>query len=70
MSDFSPNSGYPALQGPPVIPQGGAYPQPQAPYQAPQAPYVEPEKNPSSKGPIIAWIAVLTVLALVVVFFL
>lgn len=70
MSDFPPNSGYPAPQGPPVIPQGGAYPQPQAPYQAPQAPYVEPEKNPSSKGPIIAWIAVLTVLALVVVFFL
>ena len=70
MSDFPPNSGYPAPQGPPVIPQGGAYPQPQAPYQAPQAPYVEPEKNPSSKGPIIAWIAALTVLALVVVFFL
>ena len=70
MSDFPPNSGYPAPQGPPQIPQGGAYPQPQAPYQAPQAPYGEPPKNPTSKGPIIAWIAALTVLALVLVFFL
>ena len=64
MSDFPPNSGYPAPQGPPQIPQGGAYPQPQVPYQAPQAPYAEPEKSPTSKGPIIAWIAVVTVLAL------
>ena len=70
MSDFPQSSGYPAPQGPPLIPQGGAYPQPQAPYQAPQAPYAEPPKNPNSKGPIIAWIAVLTVLALILVFFL
>lgn len=70
MSDFPQSSGYPAPQGPPLIPQGGAYPQPQAHYQAPQAPYAEPPKNPNSKGPIIAWIAVLTVLALILVFFL
>ena len=70
MSDFPPNSGYPAPQGPPLIPQGGAYPQPQPPYQAPQTPYVEHPKNPTSKGPIIAWIAVVTVLALTLVLFL
>jgi len=70
MSDFTPYPEYPQPQGAPQFPQGGAYPPFQGQYQPQQSPYSEPPKPPVNKGQIMIWVAFITVLALVAVFFL
>ena len=70
MSDFTPYPEYPYPQGAPQFPQGGAYPPFQGQYQPQQSPYPAPPKPPVNKGPVMIWVAIVAVLALVAVFFL
>ena len=70
MSDFTPYPEYPQPQGAPQFPQDGAYPPFQGQYQPQQSPYPAPPKPPVNKGPVMIWVAIVAVLALVAVFFL
>ena len=70
MSDFTPYPEYPYPQGAPQFPQDGAYPPFQGQYQPQQSPYPAPPKPPVNKGPVMIWVAIVAVLALVAVFFL
>jgi len=70
MTDFTPYPEYPQPQGAPQFPQDGAYPPFQGQYQPQQSPYPAPPKPPVNKGPVMIWVAIVAVLALVAVFFL
>ena len=70
MSDFTPNSGDSAPQGTPFVPQDGEYRTSEDEQQLPMPPHDELPRENIAKGPIVTWIAALTILALIVVFFM